>query len=236
MSCTKLQLPREPLTRGLPPPDPRSLCPLSSTEFVEPPPPNKIPGYATGPWPPGLFSKIQSNVRPSSFRSFKRFLEFRFPHQHPVSIAFLLHTCHMPSPISASLLLSPEYGLECTTDHKAPQCADFPSLPLHPPSYVQTCSSSLQGICQSPRPGVAFRNTLNFLLRAALLYPRPASELEDYLLSSDCYFLFSILAANRRTCMWRSYPAFATWTPFSHLLYMTFSDQGVYSIGTPTHD
>ena len=39
MSCTKLQLPPEPLTRGLPPPDPRSLCPLSSTEFVEPPPP-----------------------------------------------------------------------------------------------------------------------------------------------------------------------------------------------------
>ena len=37
-------------TRGLPPPDPRSLCPLSSTEFVEPPPPNKIPGYATALW------------------------------------------------------------------------------------------------------------------------------------------------------------------------------------------
>ena len=35
----KLQLPPEPLTRGLLPPDP---CPLSSTEFVEPPP-NKIP-------------------------------------------------------------------------------------------------------------------------------------------------------------------------------------------------
>ena len=34
--------------KGLPPPDPRSLCPLSSTEFVEAPPsPNKIPGYAT---------------------------------------------------------------------------------------------------------------------------------------------------------------------------------------------
>ena len=32
--------------RGLPPPDPRSLCPLSSTEFVEPPR-KKIPGYAT---------------------------------------------------------------------------------------------------------------------------------------------------------------------------------------------
>jgi len=27
----------ESLTRGLPPPDSRSLCPLSSTEFVEPP-------------------------------------------------------------------------------------------------------------------------------------------------------------------------------------------------------
>jgi len=27
MSCTKLQLPPEPLTRGLPPPDLRSLCP-----------------------------------------------------------------------------------------------------------------------------------------------------------------------------------------------------------------
>jgi hypothetical protein len=27
--------------------DPRFLCPLSSAEFVEPPPPNKIPGYAT---------------------------------------------------------------------------------------------------------------------------------------------------------------------------------------------
>ena len=34
---------------GLTPPDPRSLCPLSSTEFVEPPlPPYKTTGYATG--------------------------------------------------------------------------------------------------------------------------------------------------------------------------------------------
>ena len=38
ISGTKLQLPPEPLTRGLPPPDPRFLWPLSSTEFVEPPP------------------------------------------------------------------------------------------------------------------------------------------------------------------------------------------------------
>jgi len=37
MSCTKLQLPPEPTTRGLPHPDPLSLCPLSSTEFVEHP-------------------------------------------------------------------------------------------------------------------------------------------------------------------------------------------------------
>ena len=47
ISCTKLQLPPEPLTRGLPPPDPHSLCPLSSTEFVEPPLKKKILGYAT---------------------------------------------------------------------------------------------------------------------------------------------------------------------------------------------
>ena len=35
--------------RGLLLPDPRSLCPLSSTEFGEPPPPppEKVPGYAT---------------------------------------------------------------------------------------------------------------------------------------------------------------------------------------------
>ena len=31
-------MPPEPLSRGLPPPDPRSLFPLSSTEFVEPSP------------------------------------------------------------------------------------------------------------------------------------------------------------------------------------------------------
>jgi hypothetical protein len=36
----------EALTRGLLHPDPCSLCPLYSTEFVEPPL-NKIPGYAT---------------------------------------------------------------------------------------------------------------------------------------------------------------------------------------------
>jgi len=42
----KLQLPPEPLIWGLPPQDPRSLCLLSSTEFVEPSP-KKIPGYAT---------------------------------------------------------------------------------------------------------------------------------------------------------------------------------------------
>ena len=40
-----------PWVGGLPPLDPRSVCPLSSTEFFEPssPPPQKkiIPGYAT---------------------------------------------------------------------------------------------------------------------------------------------------------------------------------------------
>ena len=35
--CTKLQLPPELVTNDYSPPNPRSLCPLSSTEFVEPP-------------------------------------------------------------------------------------------------------------------------------------------------------------------------------------------------------
>jgi hypothetical protein len=35
---TKLQLSPEPLTRGPLPPDPRSLCPLSSAEFFISPP------------------------------------------------------------------------------------------------------------------------------------------------------------------------------------------------------
>ena len=37
ISCTKLQLPPEPLTRGLPPTDPRSLCPQPN--LLNPPPP-----------------------------------------------------------------------------------------------------------------------------------------------------------------------------------------------------
>ena len=41
---------QNPWLVGYRPPDPRSLCPLSWTEFFEPPAPgpNKIPGYATG--------------------------------------------------------------------------------------------------------------------------------------------------------------------------------------------
>jgi len=41
----KLQLPPEPLTRGLRPQDPRSLCP--QLNLLNTPPANKIPGYAT---------------------------------------------------------------------------------------------------------------------------------------------------------------------------------------------
>ena len=39
------KLPPEPLTRGLPPPDSRSLCP--QLNLLNPLPPNKISGYAT---------------------------------------------------------------------------------------------------------------------------------------------------------------------------------------------
>jgi hypothetical protein len=63
----------EPLTRGLPTPNPRSLCPLSSTEFVEKPrtkipgvnPPKKNPGYA---WTVSYFKESQR--------------EFRYKHTH----------------------------------------------------------------------------------------------------------------------------------------------------------
>jgi len=39
---------QNPWLGGYRPPDPRSVCPLSSTEFVEPSTPNKITGYALG--------------------------------------------------------------------------------------------------------------------------------------------------------------------------------------------
>ena len=38
---------QNPPTRGLPSPDPRSVCPLSSTEFVDPHHHEQIRGYAT---------------------------------------------------------------------------------------------------------------------------------------------------------------------------------------------
>jgi len=47
LSCTKLQLHPEPLTRGLRPPDPRSLSLLNWICWTQPPR-NKLPGYATG--------------------------------------------------------------------------------------------------------------------------------------------------------------------------------------------
>jgi hypothetical protein len=49
----------EPLSRGLPPPDPRSLYPLSSTELVEPPEKNSWP-------PPPLQKKILGSPLPRS--------------------------------------------------------------------------------------------------------------------------------------------------------------------------
>jgi hypothetical protein len=51
-------MPPEPVTRGLPPPDPRSLCPVSSTEFVEPPEQN----YWVRHWLYVQFSDIHRSV------------------------------------------------------------------------------------------------------------------------------------------------------------------------------
>jgi len=62
ISCTKLLLHPEPLTMGLPSPDPLSFCPLYSTEFVEPLP-NKIPGYATDSGCPHSYIKLSDPLR-----------------------------------------------------------------------------------------------------------------------------------------------------------------------------
>jgi hypothetical protein len=51
-----------PLTSGLPPPHPRSLCPLSSNEFVETPQ-KKIPGYAIVLMQRLRCSKINATVK-----------------------------------------------------------------------------------------------------------------------------------------------------------------------------
>jgi hypothetical protein len=71
----------EPLTRGLPPPDPGSFCPLSSTEFVEHPP-NKIPGYVTAP----VFRSFLQTCGDSSWMS-----TFTFPFtKFPIIFPFIL--------------------------------------------------------------------------------------------------------------------------------------------------
>ena len=64
ISCTKLQLPPQPLTKGLPPPDSRSLCPLSSTEFVEPPRTKFLgtPLLATSPFISSSSSFLSSKI------------------------------------------------------------------------------------------------------------------------------------------------------------------------------
>jgi len=59
----QIKLPPEPLIKGLPPPDPRPLCPLSSTEFVEQPPP--LPKKKSwvchwSPWPPTNLQSLQT--------------------------------------------------------------------------------------------------------------------------------------------------------------------------------
>ena len=55
---------QNPWLWGLPPPDPCSLCPLSTIEFVEIPPPWKFPGYATAWNSPSQFAfwKILQNL------------------------------------------------------------------------------------------------------------------------------------------------------------------------------
>ena len=67
---------QNPWLGGYRPPDPRFLCPLSSTEFVNLPSPNKIPWYATAvcappPQPPGTDSCLSSYFEERCCRSHK---------------------------------------------------------------------------------------------------------------------------------------------------------------------
>ena len=46
---------------------------------------------------PSYFLQVHLNIMlPSTPRSSKWFLSFRFPHHNPVSISLVSHTCHMP--------------------------------------------------------------------------------------------------------------------------------------------
>ena len=81
------------------------------------------------------------NILPSMPRSFNLSLSFTFTHQNPVRTSPLPHTCHMPPPISLSLIWLPEYMVS-STDHKAPRYVVF-SIPQSPrPSLLQTASSA----------------------------------------------------------------------------------------------
>jgi len=91
ISCTKLQLPPEPLTRGLPPPDLllSVLCPQLN---LLNPIPNKIPGYVTvsncplyGQWTFLLVETVITSLHSYIFK--KMFREF-FQHTFPEFIAF----------------------------------------------------------------------------------------------------------------------------------------------------
>ena len=60
----QIQLTPEPLTRGLPPPVPRSLCPLPSTEFVELPPPLPEQNSWVRHWKVGDLNLLKPNRLP----------------------------------------------------------------------------------------------------------------------------------------------------------------------------
>ena len=83
---------QNPWLGGLPPPDPLSLCPVSSTAFIEPPPRNKIPGYATGDSQPvPSFGKNENAYRASWSTQ---------PRHHMAVKGQLIATCcvHVTSP------------------------------------------------------------------------------------------------------------------------------------------
>jgi hypothetical protein len=106
----------EPLTRVLLPLDPRSLCPLPSTEFVEtlPPTPKKLLGTP-------LFQIIHTLPHKSGLNTFKNSVSFKY------FLCYLIHTHtfsqHSQS-INSLISIFINYGsyILCTTVLYIPVC------------------------------------------------------------------------------------------------------------------
>jgi len=76
--------------------EPRSSLPHSQAPATCPYPEADL----STPSSPSHFLKIYlNNILPFKPSTSKRFLSLRFPHQNPISLLPLPHTCHLPRPV-----------------------------------------------------------------------------------------------------------------------------------------